>query len=91
MSDLTRADASRLLGAMLADYADLIPAVDLEGHRWFDTRPLIDPRERSEHELDIAREALDLGTSTGLLARHFEHPHLVRVTRRENAAPTLKH
>lgn len=71
--------------------ADHAPTVDADGRTWFDVRPLIDPRERSAHQLDIAREALDLGSATGLLARHPEHSYLVRIVQRTHAAPPQTH
>ena len=69
--------------------ADQAPTVDADGRTWFDVRPLVDPRERSAHQVDIANEALELGTCTGLLARHPLHPHLVRITTRDSFTPPI--
>lgn len=71
--------------------ADHAPTVDADGRTWFDVRPLTDPRERSAHQIDIAQEALDLGTATGLLARHPEQPHLVRLLPRSAPLTTTVH
>lgn len=78
MSADTTSQLATLWHEMLHE-ADHAPTVDADGRTWFDVRPLIDPRERSSHQIDIATEAIELGAATGLLARHPEHPHLVRM------------
>lgn len=50
-------------------------------YTWYDVRPMLDEREHSPPVLDMAREALDYGLGTGVLVRHDEQPHLVRVAR----------
>lgn len=89
MSELTNTLES-LWREMLHE-ADHAPTVDADGRTWFDVRPLVDPRERSAHQIDIATEALELGTATGLLARHPEHQHLVRMLPRSAPVPSNVH
>lgn len=48
---------------------------------WYDVRPMLDEREHSPPVVDMAREAITYGVDTGVLVRHDEHPHWVRVAR----------
>lgn len=50
-----------------------------EPGRWYDTRPMVDPRELSPECVDLAAEALQFGQAVGALVRHPEQQHLVRV------------
>lgn len=50
-------------------------------HAWRDTRPMLDPRERSPASIDISREALAYALQRGLAARHPADPDLIRLTR----------
>jgi hypothetical protein len=68
--------------------ADAAVAADIEtgcprhveaGRTWYDTRPMLDPREHSPEMLDMATDAIQYGVETGLLVRHAEHSYLVRV------------
>jgi hypothetical protein len=56
-----------------------------EPGRWYDTRPMLDPREHSGPVLDMHAELLQFGQDTGALVRHPSQPHLLRATL-ENAA-----
>lgn len=48
---------------------------------WYDVRPMLDEREHSPPVVDMAREAITYGVDAGVLVRHDEHEHLVRVAR----------
>jgi hypothetical protein len=48
-----------------------------EPGRWYDTRPMLDPREHAPQVIDMAAEALSYGETAGLLRRHTAHRHLV--------------
>ena len=64
----------------------------LQGRRWYDTRPMLDPREHSGPAIDQAQEVLRYAHERGLISPHPEHAHLVRPTRRadEPAARPLQ-
>ena len=49
------------------------------GRLWYDTRPMLDPREQPSHALDMALIALQMGEEMGVIHRHPLHPHLVRI------------
>lgn len=65
--------ARRVVETITRDAAPVI----LAGVKWHDTRPMLDPRERSGQSIDMATEALDYATAAGLARRHDEQPHLV--------------
>jgi hypothetical protein len=46
---------------------------------WWDTRPMLDPREHAPQVVDMATEALQYALDTGLAIRHPRAPHLVRL------------
>lgn len=50
--------------------------------RWFDTRPMVDPRECAPETVDMATLALEYGVTTGILQRHPQQQHLVCVLAR---------
>jgi hypothetical protein len=52
------------------------------GRPWYDVRPMLNEHEHSLPIIDMAREGLDYALMRGLLQRHAEHAHLVRITRR---------
>ena len=60
-------------------------ACDIDGARWYDTRPMLDEREVSGPLIDQAREVLAYAHERGLISPHPEQPHLVRVTRQVGA------
>lgn len=69
--------------AVVADIETTCPALRSPCGRfsWYDTRPMLDEREHCAAVVDMAREAITYGVDTGLLVRHDEHPHWVRVAR----------
>lgn len=52
------------------------------GMTWYDIRPMLDSREHAEQVIDMAGLALGYALSSGLVIRHPEQEHLVRVARR---------
>lgn len=55
-----------------------------DGHRWWDTRAMVDPREQSAPAIDMAAQMLAYAHLRGLVIAHPEHAHLLR------AAPLKK-
>lgn len=56
------------------------PRVQLpEPGQWYDTRPMLDEREHAPQSVDLARQVLDYGLLSGLLHRHSQQTHLVRL------------
>lgn len=53
----------------------------IDGRRWYDTRPMLDQRERSAPGTDLAREVLAYAHERGLISPHPTRAHLVRLTR----------
>lgn len=53
-------------------------AADAPGF-WYDTRPMLDPRESSPETIDLLTEYLDYAIECGLARRHTQLPHLVRL------------
>lgn len=49
------------------------------GHRWYDTRPMLDEREHCPEVIDMARQALDYADRRGLVRRQASAPHLLRI------------
>lgn len=47
--------------------------------RWYDLRPLTDPREHCGEMIDMNAEIIDYALRRGLAIRHPEHAHLVRI------------
>ena len=48
-----------------------------EPGRWYDTRPMLDPREHSHEVIDMAAEAISYGEAAGLVRRHSAQRHLL--------------
>ena len=69
--------------AVVADVESNCPALRSPCGRitWYDVRPMLDEREHSPPVVDMARDAIQYGVETGLLVRHQEHPHWVRVAK----------
>lgn len=89
----TPADQTRLV-AMAFELANARVIEDLEsyatrqtigGWTWWDTRPMLDPREHAPEAIDMARQAIDYALSSGLAMRHPREGHLVHVLRTGNA------
>ena len=51
-----------------------------DGLRWYDTRPMVDPREHSGELIDMATETLAYAEMSGLIRRHTAQRHMVRIT-----------
>jgi hypothetical protein len=47
--------------------------------RWYDTRPMLDPREHSPELVDMAHEAIEYGVKCRLLFRHPLDSWMVRI------------
>jgi hypothetical protein len=58
-----------------------IRQTDEQGRRWYDTRPLLDPREQPDDCIEMFRQALAYAHERGLISPHPQHAHLVRFTR----------
>lgn len=90
-ANATSAEVMQLLrrGLALANHAvvDAIRSqavrVQLDGNAWHDVRPMLDPREVSGEAIDFNAECLSWAEHAGLVRRHVEHAHLVRIVRRE--------
>ncbi len=54
--------------------------VQVDGQWWWDTRPMVDPREHSPAHVDLATAALAYVRLRGLVSTHPQHQHLVRLT-----------
>lgn len=87
VADLTAADMQMFSTAMaianravVADIetACVLVALDEPG-RWYDTRPMLDPREHSPQAIDMATQALAYAVYVGLAKHHSTLPHLVRI------------
>lgn len=61
------------------------PQTDAHGQRWYDTRPMFDPREVPDTIADMYREALDYLILRRAVEAHPLHAHLVRITVRDTA------
>lgn len=46
---------------------------------WYDTRPMLDPREHCGQAVDMAVETLRFGEAAGAFLRHPTQRHLVRI------------
>ena len=65
--------------AVLADVESGAVPVHIDGARWHDTRPMLDPREHCDDVLEMTRLALGYAIARGLVERHAAQGHLVRV------------
>lgn len=54
---------------------------DRQGTTWWDTRPMLSPREHAPQVIDMAQQALAYARLRGLIELHPVLPHLVRITR----------
>jgi len=64
----------------VTDIETTADSVMLDGQRWYDTRPMLDPREHCDEFIDLAKATIDHVLSRGLAVRHLQQPHLVRLT-----------
>lgn len=84
---LTAADAAFFATAV--DLANQLAVTDIECHghlvatddpgRWYDTRPMLDPREHAPQALELMSKALAFALASGAARRHSSLPHLVRI------------
>jgi len=65
--------------AVVEDLETYAAPVRLDGQLWHDTRPMLDPREHCPTSIDMAVQALQYAEASGLVTRHDDHRHLVRV------------
>lgn len=79
-AELTKAGLRLAVMYVVADVEEHCPRVNLpEPGRWYDTRPMLDPREHASPFIDMAVDALRFGEHAQALQRHHQHQHLVRV------------
>jgi hypothetical protein len=79
--DLLRQTFTIANRAAIADIETECVAITLgDGLRWYDTRPMIDPREHCGELLDMATQTLAYADAAGLIARHPQQRHMVRLT-----------
>lgn len=64
--------------------SECVATEDDDGARWYDTRPMVDPREHSGELIDMATDTLVYAEASGLIRRHAQHRHLVRITSSES-------
>ena len=76
LSPLARRIADR---ASVSDIELHATPLMLHGVTWYDTRPMLDPREHCDDALQMAAEAIEYAVARRLVTRHDEQPHLVRV------------
>jgi hypothetical protein len=70
--------------AVIADIeSECVALDDADGVRWHDTRPMIDPNEHCSEVIDMATETLAYAEESGLIRRHAQQRHLVRITSAE--------
>lgn len=65
--------------AVVSDIESECVQVQIGNHRWWDTRPMLDPREHSPQVIDMATEALAFALEACIAERHRTEPHLVRI------------
>jgi hypothetical protein len=66
--------------AVVADIQSNAHHTTVDGAVWWDTRPMLDPREHAPQSLDMALQALDFAVLAGLATRHQDKPYLLRIT-----------
>jgi hypothetical protein len=52
--------------------------------RWYDTRPMLDPNEHADEVVDMNIQALEYADVRGLISRHPDKPHMVRIVNKGN-------
>jgi hypothetical protein len=83
MSPEEEAHAQQLLAdqAAVADIeSEGVPTTDEHGRTWYDTRPMLDPREVPDQVADMARLAINYALQRGLASPHPVHSYLLRIT-----------
>jgi len=56
-----------------------------DGTGWYDTRPLLDPREHCDDAVEMASQALQWAEGHAVITRHAAQPWLVCVTAQAQA------
>jgi hypothetical protein len=54
---------------------------DADGQRWYDVRPMLDPREQPPQLIDMARLELEYASQRGLTVAHPHRGYLLRIVR----------
>ena len=78
--DLLRAAMAIAGRAVVSDIESYCVRVDGPPGRWYDTRPMLDPREHASEVIDMAAQAMAYAEAAGLVTRHADHKHLVCIT-----------
>lgn len=60
---------------------EAIAETDAQGRKWYDTRPMLDPREQPDDTIEMMLQALDYAHQRGLISAHPQHAHLVRIVK----------
>lgn len=60
---------------------EAITVTDEHGRRWYDTRPMLDPREMPDDFVEMIRQALVYAQQRGLTSAHPTQAHLVRIVK----------
>lgn len=72
--------------AVVCDIESNCLHVDLgDGQRWYDTRPMLDPREQPDDVIEMTTQALQWADRHAVITRHPAQPWLVRVTAQAQA------
>ena len=66
--------------AVVADIQRNANRTKLDDAVWWDTRPMLDPREHAPESLDMVLQALDFALLAGIAVRHQDKPYLLRIT-----------
>ena len=57
-----------------------VPLRAADGLRWYDTRPMLDPREHAGEAIDMAAQVLAYAEACGLIRRDAVLRHMVCIT-----------
>lgn len=60
---------------------EAVAQTDEHGRRWYDTRPMLDPREMSDDLIEMNVQALAYAHQRGVISPHPLHAHLVRIVK----------
>jgi hypothetical protein len=68
--------------AVISDIeTEAVGQLDEQQRRWYDTRPMLDPREMCDDMVEMNTQALAYAHERGLISPHPQHAHLVRITK----------
>lgn len=65
--------------AVVSDIESNACKVQVAGATWYDIRPMLDPREHASEAIDMAGLAIGYALCSGVIFRHPEQTHLVRL------------